>query len=93
MQKLANILLDCNNLGRTVASEHLVSTLMEAASLYCCVTVYNVETLSQVLASRMDTGQPVEANELGDAFYTQFLVRLCLIAASIFYDCSMIFYS
>ena len=74
MHKLGNILLDHNKAGFTAAQEPLVSALMEAASLYCCITAYNIATLRTVLVSRMDSGQHVEAEQLGEAFYTQFLV-------------------
>ena len=74
MHKLGNILLDHNQAGFTDAQEPLVSALMEAASLYCCITAYNVPTLRTVLVSRMDSGQHVEGEQLGGAFYTQFLV-------------------
>ena len=61
--------------GFTDAQEPLVSALMEAASLYCCITAYNVPTLRTVLVSRMDSGQQVEADQLSEDFYVQFLVR------------------
>ena len=74
IHKLSNILLDHDTAGFTNAQEPMISALMEAASLYCCITAYNVPTLRTVLVSRMDTGQQVEADQLSEAFYTQFLV-------------------
>jgi len=61
----------------------LVQLLMEAASLLCCISAYNVTTLKAVLNSRLDTGQPRDGPDLGDAFYLQWLVRLCVLLCAL----------
>ena len=80
MHKLGNILLDCEDV-EPVPNEPLLSVLMEAASLYCCVTAYNVAILKHAYANRLDNGQAVGSAQLGDAFYTQLLVSAlnCLV--------------
>lgn len=73
MQKLGSVLLDCNA-ADAEAPKLLSSVLLEAASLYVCLEVYNTETLKQVLSSRMDTGKASGDEQLDDGFYTQLLV-------------------
>lgn len=75
MHKLGSLLLDLNA-GGTAANVPLLTTLMEAASLYCCITAYNVATLKTAYAKRLDNGQAVDSCQLGEAFYTQYLVSM-----------------
>ncbi|KAL0038464.1 hypothetical protein WJX77_007311 [Trebouxia sp. C0004] len=73
VHNMGRLLLD--NSGRGTDTEQpLIQMLTEAACLHCCISAYNVDTLKAALASRLDTGMPLDRHQLGHAFYSQFLV-------------------
>ena len=51
----------------------LAKLTMEAASVICCLTHFNTDTVKALYGLRLDNGQPVQSQP-GDAFYTQLAV-------------------
>ena len=60
------------------AESALAKLTMEAASVICCLTHFNPDTVKALYELRLDNGQPVQ-HQPGDAFYSQLAVSALLV--------------
>ena len=80
IQKLGTCLLEVDECQNEEAEGALTKLSVEAASLVCCLSHFNGDTVKALHGLRLDNGEPVQ-QQPGDAFYVQLVVRigkLCL---------------
>lgn len=80
IQKLGTCLLEVDECQNEEAEGALTKLSVEAASLVCCLSHFNGDTVKALHGLRLDNGEAVQ-QQPGDAFYVQLVVRigkLCL---------------
>ena len=75
IQKLGTCLLEVDECQNEEAEGALTKLSVEAASLVCCLSHFNGDTVKALHGLRLDNGEAVQ-QQPGDAFYVQLVVRI-----------------